>query len=35
MHAGAEDGEDDCGDGEEEQAADLATAFELFGGGSG
>ena len=27
MHSGAEDGEDECGEGEEEQAADLAAAF--------
>jgi hypothetical protein len=31
MDSGAEDGEDDCGDGEEEETADLAAAFEMLG----
>ena len=30
MHAGAENCEDDCGEGEQEQATDLAAAFVLF-----
>jgi hypothetical protein len=30
--AGAEDGEEDGGEGEEEEAADLAAAFGLFRG---
>ena len=30
--AGAEDGEEDGGDGEQQEAADLTAAFELFGG---
>jgi hypothetical protein len=33
MDAGTQDGEDDGGKGEQEQAADLAAAFEVFGGG--
>jgi hypothetical protein len=33
MDAGAQDGEDDGGKSEQEQAADLAAAFEVFGGG--
>jgi hypothetical protein len=31
MHAGAEDGEEDGGEGEQEQSAELAAAYELFG----
>ncbi len=31
MHTGAEDGEEDGGEGEEEQSAELLAAFELFG----
>jgi hypothetical protein len=31
MHAGAKNGEEDGGEGEEEQAAELATAYEVFG----
>jgi len=31
MRAGAEDGEEDGGEGEKEESADLATAFGLFG----
>ena len=33
MDAGTQNGEDDGGKGEQEQAADLAAAFEVFGGG--